>query len=401
MTLLLLLQFLFAVVALGARDWLIDEITDEVAFVPGEDSTHHVLSNGLITREFVSKPNWGTINYRSDSASRSILRTIAPEAFITLDGYEYAIGGLSALSPVSDYLNRSSLVLQADPNAFQYVSNLYHSSTTSTFHWEPGLRNSPKNVNWPPKGKHIQADFKAPSNVKVPEHANVMVSLHYEMYVGVPIMSKWMTIQYANTSESMPIVVNSVVVENLPVDKPYVPWDYDPINNPWQIGSGMTSSWLYVETDESHVSKVSWVADPKAVAGAVDISLVCTYYDGGPGIKMADVKGNRIYLTTFDSFRVIELITDTDDRERVALSRHRLTRLLNPQTQESPIFFHSTNNTPAGFEHGIKQMVEVGFEMYIYSFGSGFNMETYDITYLNQIRDNIKYAKSKGIEVGG
>ena len=46
-------------------------------------------------------------------------------------------------------------------------------------------------------------------------------------------------------------------------------------------------------------------------------------------------------------------------------------------------------------------MSEVGFEMLIFSFGSGFKLESTDAAYRAVIRKQIAYAKSKGIEVGG
>ena len=46
-------------------------------------------------------------------------------------------------------------------------------------------------------------------------------------------------------------------------------------------------------------------------------------------------------------------------------------------------------------------MNEVGFEMLIFSFGSGFNLETDNSTYINNIKKQVDYAKSKNIEVGG
>jgi hypothetical protein len=46
-------------------------------------------------------------------------------------------------------------------------------------------------------------------------------------------------------------------------------------------------------------------------------------------------------------------------------------------------------------------MAETGFEMVIYSFGSGFTLETTDPTYIKTIKAQVNYAKSKGIEVGG
>ena len=39
---------------------------------------------------------------------------------------------------------------------------------------------------------------------------------------------------------------------------------------------------------------------------------------------MANNPSDPRYLTQFVSFKVIELVTDTDDRKRVALSRHRM-----------------------------------------------------------------------------
>ena len=44
-------------------------------------------------------------------------------------------------------------------------------------------------------------------------------------------------------------------------------------------------------------------------------------------------------------------------------------------------------------------MAEVGFEMMIYSFGSGFSIETSSESYIQRIAADIAYAKSKGIEV--
>jgi len=46
-------------------------------------------------------------------------------------------------------------------------------------------------------------------------------------------------------------------------------------------------------------------------------------------------------------------------------------------------------------------MSEVGFEMLIFSFGSGFVLETSNATYLSHIKSQVEYAKSKGIQVGG
>lgn len=46
-------------------------------------------------------------------------------------------------------------------------------------------------------------------------------------------------------------------------------------------------------------------------------------------------------------------------------------------------------------------MADVGFEMLIYSFGSGFVLETADAEYIAKVARQVSYARSKGIEVGG
>ena len=42
---------------------------------------------------------------------------------------------------------------------------------------------------------------------------------------------------------------------------------------------------------------------------------------------------------------------------------------------ENPIFFHATAVDPDGFKNAIGQMSNVGFEMFIYSFGTPFTLE--------------------------
>ena len=59
----------------------------------------------------------------------------------------------------------------------------------------------------------------------------------------------------------------------------------------------------------------------------------------------------------------------TSDPERTGLSKRRLTRLLAPQVQENPIYFHMTDSSSKAFRATVDQLVEVGFEMIFYSFG--------------------------------
>ena len=76
-------------------------------------------------------------------------------------------------------------------------------------------------------------------------------------------------------------------------------------------------------------------------------------------------------------------------------------RILTPWILENPIFFHMTDNSTQAVRSVLKQMADVGFEMMIHSFGSGFDMMSTDKAYLDIIKENVAFAKSLGIEVGG
>jgi len=64
----------------------------------------------------------------------------------------------------------------------------------------------------------------------------------------------------------------------------------------------------------------------------------------------------------------------------------RKMRLLAPHTQENPVFFHMISENSTKFRELVDQLADVGFEMVIYSFGSGFNLESDNDTYLEQVR---------------
>jgi len=76
------------------------------------------------------------------------------------------------------------------------------------------------------------------------------------------------------------------------------------------------------------------------------------------------------------------------------------TGLLAPQTQESPIFFHLTSSAQLVFDSAVEQMAATGFDMVIFSFGSGFKLESDDPAYIAKVKANVAKAKAHGIEVG-
>ena len=315
------------------------------------------------------------------------------------------------------YLNRTNLDIAVLSASFVYSSHKI-SEPEAPFHWEPGLRHAPTDLKWPPEGLTLTVELKSPENVSNTAHSDIVVRLNYEMYQGVPILAKWLTVENLGNT---PVRVDKVTIENLATQKPYAPLEMDSFPWPWQNDpASVTSSWLYVEASTPHGANISWATDPRASdSPGADEPLLTASYTVGPGVivgrdlghyrtvdrlkrqpETVKKSGPRV-LQSFDTYKVLELVTDSNDRERVAMSRHRMVRLLAPQTQENPIFFHGTNTSDAGFRAAVDQMEEVGYELFIFSFGSGFNMEDIRDEALERMAANVAYAKKKGIEVGG
>jgi hypothetical protein len=103
----------------------------------------------------------------------------------------------------------------------------------------------------------------------------------------------------------------------------------------------------------------------------------------------------------FESFRTFELLLDSTERERTSLARRRMYRTIAPWTNENPLMFHKVHSDPATIREAIDQAAEVGFELVIMSFGSGFNHESRDKEYWNRYKELADYGKSKGVALGG
>jgi len=222
----------------------------------------------------------------------------------------------------------------------------------------------------------------------------VTVRVHYEMYEGVPVLCKWLTIH--NGSQG-PVRLNSFTSEMLAM----VEFESHPeAHGHWNLPN------IHVESDYSfagmnaHVANQTtrWQADPEYLT-QVDYlrenpCLLVSLPPVGPDV---DIEPGG----AFESFRTFEMPFDSTDRERKGLAVRRMYRTIAPWVTENPIMMHVRQADPAAVKLAIDQCAEVGFEMVIMTFGSGFNIENEDPAYLAQICELVEYAHGKGIELGG
>jgi hypothetical protein len=212
-------------------------------------------------------------------------------------------------------------------------------------------------------------------------HKDVVVTIYYEMYDGIPLMSKWIEVK-SKTGLAHQTYVDVYSVEYLALNQQF---------------SGMSPyfGWMFVETNEPHGTDVQWIIDPLSakMPGAFEPVLNCSY-QVSPAVEISK--------DGFQSFRVHELIHGTRDPERIGLAKHKMVRLLAPHTQENPIFFHMTKIDPKSVYATLDQLAQVGFEMMIFSFGSSsINiMETTNQKFINQMAKYVEYGKKRGIEIG-
>ena len=361
-----ILILLFLANTLAFPDWLITKVNvqSKLRVLPNGNLE---LTNGLVSRQFSTRPGFATVDFVSYEKKSSLIRAIQPEAIVIINGINYKIGGFQA-NMTRAYLNRTLLenISKPDPNAFVYVSH-ETKPIQPKFPYKP-QRGAPGSTEWPPKGLHFLVHFKPPANLNL----NVKITVNYELYDNVPIIAKWLTIK-SQSKEHLKIGIHSVEV--LSLNWQWAQQGYD---------------WLQVVPDQPRGTKINWSHEENPDLGSFQPLLQCGYDKN----FTLDLVNRQV----FETYRVQEILVGSADPERVGLSLKRLKRLLAPQSQENPVYFHMTNGSSIAFRGVVDQLAEVGFEMIFYSFGSGFDLEQNNLT---QLAADIAYANSKGLEVGG
>ena len=409
----MLFAFVAFVAALtGARgsDWLITPPSafPFPTFSENADGTF-TLTNGLISRTFMfGAGGFGTVDMRDEVSGTSLLRAIESEGYISLSGENFTLGSIIQTGTYYHaYLNRSATGIAFNADAFTAVSYAL-GSPTAPFPWTPGTRGSPATSEWPPRGLQVAFSLSAPASAPASVRA-VAVTLVYEMYPGIPLLTKWVSVA-SNGTAAAGVTVDAIITESQRLAGPYTSCSLgsqSPVTSTWVAPASL----LYVATDQAHGTLINFPQDSASVAdpGAVECVLQATY-ETGPGVVLQGgaAPPHMLHRTLvgagvaeFVSFRTFELVLDSRDAERTALATKRLFRLWAPHAQENPIFFHAVDSTVAGFQSEVDQLAATGFEMIIFSFGSAFNLETDDPKYIAQVKSQIDYAKSKGVETGG
>ncbi len=244
----------------------------------------------------------------------------------------------------------------------------------------------------------IDAAGQARARARVEALRQVKVTVHVELYDGVPVMSKWLTVH--NRGDA-PITLDGFASEILAVVE-HANWVEAregvalPRPETLHVETDFAFGGFHHENSSRHV--VHWRRDPQ-------YSTQVNYLRQSPCLLVVEPTYGPAQTIAadevFESMRAFELVHDSSDRERRGLAVRRMYRTIAPWVTENPLMMHMRSAAPAQVRAAIDQCAAVGFEMLILSFGSGFNIENEDPEYLKQWREIADYAQSKGIEIGG
>jgi hypothetical protein len=367
------------------KDWLIE--SPDVSARIYRNETEVLLSNGLISRTIRTEPNAATVGLKNLVTGEEYIRSVKPEALLTIDGTTYPVGGLSGQKE-HGYLKSEWLDEMTSPE------NAFLNYEMEVRELGPGLHWKKKrwipSTQWERKGKEVIFHYSHPA----PGLSGIEVEVHYEIFEGLPLLSKWIVIKNAGDHRVHIDHFTSEIIahpeKNNYVDEPSR-WDLPNLylENDYAFG-GFTyvesPNAIHWEPDPDYTSQVNWeMLTPCVLKSQPTL---------GPDYKLES--GER-----FESFRTYVLALDGTDRERNGLSIRKMYRTLAPWITENPIFLHLVTTDPPKVKAAIDQCAETGYEMVILSFGSGLNMEDLSDRNISKFRGLADYAHAKGIELGG
>ena len=256
------------------------------------------------------------------------------------------------------------------------------------------------------------------------------IDIHYEIYDGIPALSKWITLRNTTqktlrldrfSAEILATVETAPKIEEgwtrAIRNSGLVPPDQRLLDHPDYLKNQVEAPRdyldrfmdLFVVTDYAFGGEMEPQKDNPGVWWKLDPEYERTgirYYGlyQPTLLECAPLFGPALDLppgAEWESFHVFELLRDSTDRRRRGLEECRFWETLAPWTCENPIYMHITFSDPGRIKAAIDQCADVGFEMVILSFGSGFNPLSTDPAYRKKMKDLVDYAKGKGIVLGG
>jgi hypothetical protein len=237
---------------------------------------------------------------------------------------------------------------------------------------------------------------------------DLRVTVHTEMYDGLPGYSRWLTIGMREGSTAPAPVVAQCSMELL-----HIPFDlrarmhaetaYMPavgIRNSgedagWYPASGSYSA-NFTSLTNPPVS--IWRYDDKLMGPWGADSAFEYWYDMGLNETLLDVSfpfgpGLNLSAAPLETFRVYELLHEDEDADRQGLARRRMLRTVAPQVGMDVTPFYSVGGDSASIRAGADAAAALGLR------GLHTQTDPFDSSpaHISQVKADVAYAHSKGL----
>lgn len=370
-------------------DWLIDGKAFRANVEIEAGGKGVILSNGLIRRVIKIGPNAGTTAIDLIAADRSLLRSTRPEAEIVVEGRRIPVGGLAVAGPANFLDREREEEAKGWPGALLF-REMRQGAIEARFPWKPRKEWLSRPMEWPPKGVRVDLVFRGAD-----ENEGLEVVVHHECYDGVPLLGKWLTV--VNRSDRA-LEIDGFKSEILAVVEAESTVEED---------TGQAIPDIHVETDATlcsgtaagaQVKTVHWVEDPTYTTQVnYRLKTPCL-------LEVRPFLGPHRLLAageSFESMRTWLMPFDSQEATRRTLALGRFYRTLAPWAFENPLIFHARSAASDAVRAAIEQAAEVGFELVILTFGSGFDIEERGARFLDEMKALVDFAHAKGVGLGG
>ncbi|MGN0467337.1 MAG: hypothetical protein ACI4GY_01260 [Acutalibacteraceae bacterium] len=218
---------------------------------------------------------------------------------------------------------------------------------------------------YPPNGKAVELCYTG-------RELPVSVTVRYEIYDGMPVIMKRLTVR--NTSKE------EITVDNIAADVLCITENRDTIFVDSDYNS--TTQFLGLELSKYAKNYARYHYEMLEVAPLyrMNVKLAC---------------GEEV-----SSICAYELLFGTDYYEHRLIEVKSMYRRIAPWCTDNVLFFHLISNSSRTIKKAVDQCAEVGLEMIIQSFGSGVNMESSNERYLRRIKNAYDYGHEKGLRMG-
>ena len=315
------------------KDWLLDPSGFVAQIEFDEAKKEWRLTNGIIERRIVVEPSAATVSFKNLTTGEELIRAVAPEARVVIDGTSYPVGGLTG-QPVLNYFKDEWIpTLKPMENSYRFESAKI-GEIEKPFEWKKRPEWLSKDLAWPPKGKSLRMSYKHD-----PKDGKVLptVDVYYEIYDGIPVLQKRIEVLYPEAVEGQELApeycVDSFVSEELRLVEPESRVEEKEFN--WNVLN------LYVEND--YIYGYTMSCAPKGFGYRLEVepeysTQVCYRLDTPCRYLSTPEFGPAQYVRpgeNFVSYRSFELLYDGADRERRGLARRRMYRTKRNTNQQS------------------------------------------------------------------